>query len=440
MNRQYNPDISIFWFRRDLRLDDNCGLYHALKSDLPVLPLFIFDSNILDRLTDKTDKRVEFIHNQLTKMHKQLEDLGSTLLIEHGKPMEIWKKIINDWQIISVYTNHDYEPYACERDKDVHGLLRSHNIQFNTYKDQVIFEKNEIIKPDGKPYTVFTPYKNKWLGTLNEIHLTSYHSKRYFHNFFKTTPSKFTELKDIGFKRTGWSFPSKEIRKDILKNYHKTRDFPGIKGTTHLGVHLRFGTISIRKLAKIARSLNQTFLSELIWREFFMMILSHFPRVINNPFKPKYDKIQWINNEEHYRKWCKGRTGYPIVDAGMRELNETGYMHNRVRMITASFLVKHLLIDWQWGEKYFAEKLLDFELSSNNGNWQWAAGCGCDAVPYFRVFNPSTQIKKFDPDLHYIKKWIPQFKKQKYLPPIVEHSFARERALTVYKTAIKDTL
>ncbi len=433
MNKE---QITIFWFRRDLRLNDNIGLYQALKNGYPVLPLFIFDTSILSDLDDKTDKRVDFIYRELKAIHENLIQAGSSLLVKYGKPLQVWKEILEEFQVGEVYTNRDYEPYAKARDENIRKLLDSQNIPFKTYKDQVIFEKKEVLKDNNQPYVVFTPYKNRWLDTLSESNLASVKVKDYFNNFMKTSPIQFPKIEEIGFRQSDFHFPSKEINKEIIQNYHKTRDYPATDGTSRLGIHLRFGTISIRKLAGIAQNLNQTFLSELVWREFYMMILWHFPHVVDQPFKPKYAKISWRNNKQEFERWCEGTTGYPMVDAGMRELNQTGYVHNRVRMITASFLTKHLLTDWRWGERYFAKKLLDYELASNNGNWQWAAGCGCDAAPYFRIFNPTTQIKKFDPEHQYIKKWNPELESDDYPAPIVEHKFARERALEVFKNSL----
>ncbi|WP_280513750.1 cryptochrome/photolyase family protein [Niastella koreensis] len=427
----------MFWFRRDLRLDDNAGLYHALKGNNPVLPIFIFDTNILDQLPNTSDARVEFIHDALTGMQEQLKELGSTLDVLHDTPLNAFKKLVKQYTIEAVYTNHDYEPYAQERDNRIARFLEEHGIAFHTYKDQVIFEKNEVTKDDGKPYTVFTPYSKKWKVKLNEFYLKSYPTKKYFRHFHQHAPKRIPSLQAIGFEKTGREFPTDSPDNAVIKHYDKKRDFPGVKGTSHLGVHLRFGTISIRQLAQKASKLNETFLNELIWRDFFQMILWHFPHVgQGKAFKAEYDLIEWRNNEAEFTRWCEGNTGYPIVDAGMRELNATGFMHNRVRMITASFLAKHLLIDWRWGEAYFAEKLLDFELSSNNGNWQWAAGSGCDAAPYFRIFNPYTQTKKFDPDFAYIKKWVPEFEEFTYPGAIVEHEKARVRCLETYKKAL----
>ncbi len=431
-----NP-VSIFWHRRDLRLEDNAGLYHALKSGLPVLPIFIFDKHILDKLENRYDKRVDFIHQQLAEIKKQLNALGSDLLVFYGTPEEVWPKITNQYNVKKVYTNHDYEPYAKERDAWVTNFFTSKQITFNTYKDQCIFEFDEVLKDDGKPYTVFTPYSKKWKAKLNDFYLRSYPAEKYFSAFLKVDEKQeLISLKVMNFNATGAGFPSKQTAQGIIKNYDKTRDYPAILGTSRLGVHFRFGTISIREKARRAKALNETFLNELIWRDFYMMILAHFPHVAKGAFRKEYDNIQWVNNEQDFAAWCEGVTGYPIVDAGMRELNATGYMHNRVRMIVASFLTKHLLIDWRWGEAYFAEKLLDFDLSANNGGWQWAAGCGTDAAPYFRVFNPQLQTEKFDKQLQYIRRWVPEYGTAKQIQPIVDHNFARKRCLEVYKAAL----
>ena len=428
--------VNIFWFRRDLRLEDNTGLFHALQDTLPVLPLFIFDKTILERLTDKKDKRVNFIYEQLEILNAHLLKQNSSLLINYSTAIEAFKKITREFYIKKVYTNHDYEPYAITRDKEIQEFLKEEGIYFISYKDQVVFEKTDIMKADGTPYTVFTPYSVKWKEKYSTEKPAEHSAEKIPSNFFKTTPFSFPGMKEIGFEKTGHGVVPIDISSATIKKYHLTRNFPAANATSHASVHLRFGTISVRKLCKLAIENNEQWLNELIWREFFMIILFHFPHVVNSGFKKKYDSIPWRNNEKEFESWCKGETGYPIVDAGMRQLNATGYMHNRVRMITASFLTKHLLIDWRWGEAYFAEKLLDFELSSNNGNWQWAAGSGCDAAPYFRIFNPYEQVKKFDPQYVYIKKWIPDFRLD-YLPPIVNHTMARERALRVYKTALQ---
>ena len=427
------------WFRRDLRLHDNAALYHALKSGIPVLPVFIFDKNILGQLEDRSDSRVSFIHHCLHDLQFQLKKLGSTLWVHYGDPVSFFKEIDSTYEVLQVFTNHDYEPYALERDQQVSELLDSKGIIFQTYKDQVIFEKDEVLKDDGKPYTIFTPFANKWKKILTEFHLKSFPTDKYFGHFFQVQELLIPTLQEIGFEQTKIPFPSNKIADEVIKHYSEKRNFPSLEnGTSHLGVHLRFGTISIRELARHAKKLNETFLNELIWRDFYHMILWHFPQVgRGKSFKPAYEMIPWRNNEAEFKRWCEGTTGYPIVDAGMRELNTTGFMHNRVRMITASFVVKHLLIDWRWGEAYFAQKLLDFDLAANNGGWQWASSSGCDAAPYFRVFNPSLQTEKFDKDLKYIKKWVPEFQEFSYPKPIVEHELARKRVLEVYASALK---
>lgn len=428
--------LNIFWFRRDLRLIDNAGLYYALKSKNPILCIFIFDTNILDKLQNREDKRVGFIHSVLENLNQQLIEKGSSLLTFNGKPQPVFKNIVNDFQIEEVFTNHDYEPAAIQRDKEVSIFLKTQEISFSTFKDQVIFEKSEVTKDDGLPYTIFTPYSKKWKSKLNDFYLKTYPNEKYFHNLLKINSVRISSLKEIGFKITNSINQTPIIQEEIIKHYDETRDFPAIDGTSKLSVHLRFGTVSIRELVSKALKLNEVWLNELIWREFYMMILHHFTRVEKSAFKPAYNRIPWRNNEIEFKAWCEGKTGYPIVDAGMRELNETGFMHNRVRMITASFLVKHLLIDWRWGEAYFAEKLLDFDLAANNGGWQWAASSGCDAVPYFRIFNPSEQTRRFDNSFHYIRKWVPEFEDFNYPKPIVEHTFARNRAIETFKSVL----
>lgn len=429
-------EVNIFWFRRDLRLEDQAGLYHALKKGLPVVPVFIFDRNILDELEDPNDRRVAFIHDALNEIQKQLLIAGSTLDVRYGFPEEVWKQILKDYKVRNVFVNHDYEPYARERDQEISELLRENGISFHSYKDQVIFEKDQVIKDDGSPYTVFTPYSRKWKNLFQDNLVNPFQIKKYFGAFFCQEPIEIQKPKGMTYRTGENEFPSKETDIEKIKEYHKQRDLPAADGTSKLSVHLRFGTISIRKLVKETGKINASFLNELIWREFYQMILWHFPEVVSSSFKPVYDRIPWRNDPVEFKAWCDGCTGYPIVDAGMRELNETGFMHNRVRMITASFLCKHLLIDWRWGESYFAKKLLDFDLASNNGGWQWAAGSGCDAAPYFRVFNPYLQTKKFDPDFKYIRKWVPEFESGDYPEVIVDHKEARERCLRVYKNAV----
>lgn len=428
--------ISIFWFRRDLRLEDNTGLYYALEQEKNVLPLFIFDKNILDKLEEKEDARLSFIHSEVAKLSKQLQKSGSDILTKYGTPKEVYKELMETYDIENIYTNRDYEPYAKERDQEIKSLVKSKEIQFLDFKDQVIFEKDEILNGSGEYYKVFTPYSKIWLDKFKKSKPQLLSIEKFKDNLFKTKPFSIPTLKEMGFEESDIKIPALEIDKPLIQKYDQTRNFPAINGTSRLGIHLRFGTISVRKLALEAAELNDTYLNELIWREFYMMILYHNPQVVDKAFKPQYDHIPWRNSEEDFQKWCDGKTGYPIVDAGMRELNTTGYMHNRVRMIVASFLTKHLLIDWRWGEAYFAKKLLDFELSSNNGGWQWAAGTGTDAQPYFRVFNPESQTEKFDKELKYIKKWVPEYGTNDYPKPMVDHKFARERAIETYKKAL----
>ncbi len=427
--------ITIFWFRRDLRLEDNHGLFQALTNAESVLPVFIFDKDILGELSDTKDKRVSFIHKTLSALNAELIKKGSSLFVVHDSPLNALEKICETFNVKAVYTNHDYEPSAIARDAKVSDWLKTKSIEFHSFKDQVVFEKSEVMKADGLPYTIFTPYSRVWKMKFAEKPLQHFPSEKLAEKFIKTKAFSFPSLTEIGFEQTDAIIPSIIPAKEIIRNYEATRNFPAIDGTSKLSIHLRFGTVSVRALVKTANELSEQWLNELIWREFFMMILFHFPHVANSCFKKKYDFIPWRNDETEFKSWCKGETGYPIVDAGMRELNATGFMHNRVRMVVASFLTKHLLIDWRWGEAYFAEKLLDYELSSNNGNWQWAVGCGCDAAPYFRIFNPSEQVKKFDKDLQYIKKWIPDYKVD-YLPQIVVHEVARKRVLEVFKKAL----
>ena len=427
--------MNIFWFRRDLRLEDNVGLFHALNSGKSVLPIFIFDETILSQLSDD-DSRVTFIHNQLEKIQISLKAVGKSLAVFHGKPIEIFSKLLSEIEVDTVFTNHDYEPYARKRDLELHQLFKSKSVAFKTSKDHLIFEKSEVVKDDGTPYVVYTPYSNKWKNNFDRSMLMHYKSEELI-DCISNHVYPFLTLERIGFRRSQIKISDYDISSGLIDNYEATRNFPAVNKTSYLGIYLRFGAVSIRKMvSKALESSNETFLKELIWREFFMQILWHFPHTANASFRTKYDSIVWDNNEDLFNKWCEGKTGYPFVDAGMRELNATGHMHNRVRMIVASFLCKHLLIDWRWGETYFATKLLDYEQSSNVGNWQWAAGSGVDAAPYFRIFNPSEQIKKFDKNLIYIKKWIPELETDVYPKPIVDHKEAREKCLKTYKEAV----
>lgn len=427
--------ISLCWFRRDLRTEDQTALFYSLQQEEQVLPLFIFDRHILDALEDKTDARVSFIHSQIADLKAFFEQQGSSMLVRYGHPEQIFQELLTEYEIQAVYTNRDYEPYAQSRDSLVEALLREKNSPFLSFKDQVIFEPGEIVNGSGEFYKVFTPYSRNWLEKFRTTRVQPLPTANWS-NLFQTSPLPFPSLSEMGFAPSSIQIPVNELDEEIVRHYEERRNFPAQRGTSRLGIHLRFGTLSIRKLALKAASLNATFLNELIWREFYAMILGNAPQVVDRAFKPQYDRIPWINNEAEFDAWCAGTTGYPIVDAGMRELNATGFMHNRVRMIVASFLTKHLLIDWRWGEAYFAKKLLDFELASNNGGWQWAAGTGTDAQPYFRVFNPDSQTEKFDKDLTYIKKWIPEFGTSAYPKPIVEHKFARNRAIETYKKAL----
>ena len=431
---------ALFWHRRDLRIDDNKGLFEALKQNEIVHPIFIFDKSILDKLPNN-DQRILFIYHEIESLKKSYQNLGSDLWVYYSEPSEIIPKIAQELNCSSVYFNNDYEPYALQRDQEIQVSLNNIKIEFIGNKDHVIFEKNEVLKDDGKPYTIFTPYSRKWKANLKEEDLREYSIEKYSGNLVqKKQDEAIITLEEMGFEsKVLHDFPDRIAKNEILKNYHLSRNFPAFKGTSKLSLHLRFGTISIRKLALIAREQNETYLNELIWRDFYQMIIFHFPKSAENSFKAQYDKIIWEKNEVHFDAWCTGKTGYPIVDAGMRELNATGFMHNRVRMVVASFLTKHLLLDWRLGAAYFAEKLLDFELASNTGGWQWAAGCGCDAAPYFRVFNPKAQQEKFDKSFEYIKKWVPEYGTSSYPEPIIEHKFARERILQRFKSALNET-
>lgn len=428
--------ISVMWFRRDLRLDDNNALFQALKSNYLVLPLFIFDKEILDKLEDKNDRRVVFIHKCLTELQTKLTTIGKSIFVAYGTPKEVFEQLLSQFTIVKVFCNSDYEPDAIKRDTEIAALLALHNCNFKSFKDQVIFEKGDVLKKDSTPYTIYTPYARAWRNKLESNPIQFYPSEKHLDRLY-TSSFETPRLADIGFYQIATTFPNKRLVADNISTYHQTRDFPALDSTSRMGIHLRFGTISVRKLVSEAILYNDTFLGELIWREFFMAILAHFPHVVTSAFKTAYNLIEWRNNMDEFALWCDGKTGYPLVDAGMRELNTTGFMHNRVRMVTASFLCKHLLIDWRLGEAYFANKLLDYDMAANIGNWQWAAGCGCDAAPYFRVFNPTLQAKKFDIQSSYIKKWIPEFDTASYPTPIVEHSFARDRALEVYKRGLK---
>ena len=430
-------NLVIFWFRRDLRLKDNAGLFHALNENDKVLPIFIYDKNTLDKL-NKSDHRVDFIEYSLKKLNDLLKKNNKSISIYYGKPVKVFSELIKKYNVTKVYSNKDYTPYSIKRDKKVEELLKVNNIDFNSYKDHVLFEKYEVVKDDNTPYKVYTPFSRKWLIKMSENKIDFFNSEKYIHKFFNEK-REFLSLKEIGFEKSVLSPLNLNLSSDTINNYEKTRNFPYVNGTSKIGLYLRFGTISTREMIiKAEVSKNKTFLKELVWREFFQQILFHYPHTLNKSFKPKYDRIEWLNNENQFKKWCSGQTGYPLVDAGMRELNQTGFMHNRVRMLVGSFLCKHLLIDWRWGEAYFAKKLYDYETASNVGNWQWVAGCGVDASPYFRIFNPHEQIKKFDKNLIYTKKWVPEVESNQYVEPIVIHKDARERCLLTYKKALSN--
>ena len=430
----------LHWFRRDLRLDDNKALELAKGSGEKVQCIFIFDPFILNKLEDRSDPRVTFIHKELIRIDLELRNFGSSLWVLYGDPYSVNKSILDDNpEIRAIYCNNDYEPYSMARDKKISELYKTYGRDYFTVKDHVIFEKNEISKDDGSPYLVFTPYARRWLDTLNEnlsvVNDSSLIDDSCWNKNFKD--KRLLTLESMGFSKSEIRFPERNLNEKTIINYDKSRNFPSWnQGTSRLGIHLRFGTISIRSLVKSAMKKNDIFLTELIWRDFYQMTLFHNPQSPQKAIKPQYDKISWVFDESMFQAWCIGETGYPLVDAGMRELNTTGYMHNRVRMVVASFLTKHLLHDWRLGEAYFAKKLLDFDLASNVGGWQWASGSGCDAAPYFRIFNPSSQLEKFDRQNLYVKKWIPELNSEKYAKPIVDHKFARERALRVYKEGL----
>jgi len=432
-------EASIFWFRRDLRIDDNPGLYEALANSKSVIPIFIFDTNIIDNLPSD-DNRIKFIWHSLSLLNERLKEIGSTLKVFKGNPLEVFKKITLKYRLTSVYVNRDYEKYSIKRDKEINSFLNENKIAFNASKDHVFFEPDEILKSDGTPYTVFTPYSKKWFEKFYSEKLPQYQIKNLVDNFFKTNYEPIISLSEIGFSNDEIEFEKFNLDDELIKNYNSKRDFPYLNSTSKIGPYLRFGLISVREVGKktIEKKFDQSFLRQLIWRDFYIQIFFHFPDSENENFKPAYDKIMWLNEEEKFEKWCAGETGYPIVDAGMKELNATGFMHNRVRMITASFLCKHLLIHWKKGESYFAKKLLDYEMASNVGNWQWVAGTGVDAAPYFRLFNPEIQMKKFDPQKVYIKKWLPKYDPENYLEPIIDHNYARERCLNAYKMALNN--
>lgn len=428
--------VAVFWFRRDLRLEDNAGLSKALASGFSVLPIFIFDPQILDPLDNKADRRVDYIHQALQAINSELNAKGSTLLTLHGNPVDIFSKLQETYTILGVFCNEDYEPQSISRDAKIRQFLNASGIPFHLFKDQVIFDPGEVLKADGSPYSIYTPFANKWKALLQPADILPYTVN--YKNFYRQLAQPVPPIHAFGFQSTAIQFEQPLLSPDMIQHYDLHRDYPALQKTSRLGIAFRFGTISVRQAVAMASVYSPMWLSELIWREFFMHILFHYPEVISRAFKEKYDRIPWLDDEPSFQAWCSGHTGYPMVDAGMRQLNQTGYMHNRVRMVTASFLCKHLLIDWRWGEAYFAHKLDDYELASNNGNWQWAAGSGCDAAPYFRIFNPDSQVKKFDRNLAFIRQWIPEYGTEYYPAPIVDHQFARARALRTYKQALQE--
>lgn len=429
--------VNVFWFRRDLRVDDNHGLFKALNAGLPVVPVFIFDPAILTRFPDPNDARMTFIHRCLTDLDREFRKFNSSLQVYVSSPEVVFGQLAVKYPIQGVFTNTDYEPAAILRDQKVAQILQNKGIEFHSFKDQVLFHQNEVVKANGTPYTIFTPYSKKWKEKLAPYQVPVFESEKHLYHLKHLSSNYFPELCEIGYQQQNIHFPDPMFDQVCIENYAETRDFPAQNGTSRLGIHLRFGTVSIRKLTQFARIYSEVFLNELIWRNFYMDILWHFPDVVEKSFKPAYDLIKWRNDEKEFERWCAGQTGFPLVDAGMRELNETGYMHNRVRMVVASFLTKHLLVDWRWGEAYFASKLLDYELASNNGGWQWASGSGCDAAPYFRVFSPELQAKKFDHDSKYIRKWVPEYGTSAYPQPMVDHSLARARVIETYRKALK---
>ena len=427
----------IFWFRRDLRLEDNHALFKALKSGYDVLPIFIFDSNITNKL-NQNDHRLNYINNVLDDLNKRLSENKKKIYTYKGDPIDIISKLIIKLKIKEIYLNKDYEPYARDRDDKIEKLCMANNVSYNSFKDHVIFEEDQIVKKDGTPYVVYTPYSKKWIEKFQSNQVDSYPSELNLDGLVDS--DKIREVNYLmNIEKNIINPKTYNLNKDLIDKYEETRNFPALDSTSRIGVNLRFGTVSTRKIVKTSSERpNNTFLKELIWREFFIQILWHFPHTTEKSFKDKYERIEWRNNMDDFKLWCDGKTGYPIVDAGMNQLNKTGFMHNRLRMVVGSFLCKHLLIDWRLGEKYFADKLFDYEQASNVGNWQWVAGCGVDAAPYFRIFNPEQQQKKFDKELQFIKKWIPNYDKDNYIDKIVDHKFARERCLNTYKKALNE--
>ena len=460
---------SLVWFRRDLRLDDHAALYHALKVSDAVYCAFVFDRTILDPLP-RADRRVAFILESVRELDAALRAKGGVLLCLTGDPRDEIPRLASRLGVQTVWTNRDYEPAVIARDAQVAERLAAQGIGFETAKDQVIFEQDEVLTADGRPFSVFTPYQRAWRKRLTPFYLRPYPVQRYLDRLARTDGDSLPTLAALGFDTVDVSRlqPGMSGAETLLADfshridrYHEARDYPAVKGPSYLSVHLRFGTVSIRQLAGFAEHLGNagadTWLNELIWRDFYQQILWHHPRVVDHAFKPVFDALVFENRQDWFAAWCEGRTGYPLVDAAMRQLNQSGYMHNRLRMVTASFLVKDLLIDWRWGERYFAEKLIDYDLAANNGGWQWAAGTGCDAQPYFRIFNPVSQSEKFDPKGAFIRRYVPELADlpdraihapwqaspielsaagirlgDHYPAPLVDHAIQRERALAMF--------
>jgi len=434
--------ITIFWHRRDLRFADNAGLAAALQSGHPVLPLFIYDQTILEKLPPD-DARLTFIFDQVERLAHEAREAGGGFLARYGKTEAVFEALLKAYDVAAVYTNEDYEPYATERDAVIAKLVEKHGAEFKAFKDQVIFAKDEVLTKNGKPSKVFGAYSKAWQAKVTPDDFKPHPSARLFKKENLASPQKGDAsrptLKEMGFERhEQWTPPAHLPPAKVVENYDQVRDLPAEKrGTTRLSVHLRFGTVSIRQLMQQAQELNNKLLNELIWRDFFMMLLWHFPNTATEAYDPKMRHLPYRDDEAQYRAWCEGRTGYPLVDAGMRQLNATGYLHNRARIATAGFLVKQLFIDWKLGEHYFSEKLLDYDMSNNVGNWQWMAGTGAVAAPWFRVYSPDSQQQQYDPDYEYVKQWVPEFGTDKYPAPIVDHKFGRERALDLIRKSRK---
>ena len=448
---------ALVWLRRDLRLFDHAALYHALTSGAQVICVFIFDKAILDSLP-RSDRRVAFIHASLCELKQELNALGSDLIVRHGSATALIPRLADEFDADAVYANRDYEPDAIERDEQIEDHLSSEGKSLHLFKDQVIFERDEILNLSGLMYQVFTPYKRAWLAKLNEQALASYQIRPHLQHLKPCAVSPMPDLAQLGFDAVSVAhlLPGMDGGEQLFNDfcnridgYHDARNFPAQKGVSYLSVHLRFGTVSIRELARTANQIGsqgaQTWLSELIWREFYQQLLWHRPELVTHTFKTEYDTLPFPNNPDYFAAWCAGQTGFPLVDAAMRQLNQTGFMHNRLRMVAASFLVKDLLIDWRWGERYFATHLNDFDLSANNGGWQWAASTGCDAQPYFRIFNPTTQSQRFDPHGQFIRRYCPELAhlndknihapppQENYPAPLVDHATQRQAALTLFK-------